>query len=153
MLSCCSKCERQRPVCCCCQVASVVSDPVWPHRWQPTRLLHPWDFPGRSTGVGCHCLLHGQSKKKQIWMREPWGHIYNYPTWTNIFWELKVVLFSPTQFIQLAFVCTACLYLTFWHIIYKIKIPPNSDILWVPWKVKSLKPIYRWAVGLHGCNK
>ena len=24
---------------------------------QPTRLLHPWDFPGNSTGVGCHCLL------------------------------------------------------------------------------------------------
>ena len=24
----------------------------------PTRLLHPWDFPGKSTGVGCHCLLH-----------------------------------------------------------------------------------------------
>ena len=22
-----------------------------------TRLLHPWDFPGNSTGVGCHCLL------------------------------------------------------------------------------------------------
>ena len=22
------------------------------------RLLHPWDFPGKSTGVGCHCLLH-----------------------------------------------------------------------------------------------
>ena len=27
------------------------------HRLQPTRLLHPWDFPGKSTGVGCHCLL------------------------------------------------------------------------------------------------
>ena len=24
---------------------------------QPTRLLHPWDFPGKSTEVGCHCLL------------------------------------------------------------------------------------------------
>ena len=24
---------------------------------QPTRLLHPWDFPGKSTRVGCHCLL------------------------------------------------------------------------------------------------
>ena len=24
---------------------------------QPTRLLHPWDSPGESTGVGCHCLL------------------------------------------------------------------------------------------------
>ena len=28
-----------------------------PHRWQPIRLLRPWDFPGKSTGVGCHCLL------------------------------------------------------------------------------------------------
>ena len=24
---------------------------------KPTRLLHPWDLPGKSTGVGCHCLL------------------------------------------------------------------------------------------------
>ena len=24
---------------------------------QPTRLLYPWDFLGKSTGVGCHCLL------------------------------------------------------------------------------------------------
>ena len=23
----------------------------------PTRLLRPWDFPGKSTGVGCHCFL------------------------------------------------------------------------------------------------
>ena len=28
-----------------------------PYGLQPTRLLHPWDFPGKSTGVGCHCLL------------------------------------------------------------------------------------------------
>ena len=40
-----------------CQVASVLSDSVRPHGLQPTRLLHPWDFPGNSTGVGCHCLL------------------------------------------------------------------------------------------------
>ena len=33
---------------------SVVSNSVWPHRWQPTRLLCPWDFPGKSAGVGCH---------------------------------------------------------------------------------------------------
>ena len=37
---------------------SVVSDSSQPHGLQPTRLLHPWDFPGKSTGVGCHCLLH-----------------------------------------------------------------------------------------------
>ena len=36
---------------------SVVSDSPRPHRLQPTRLLRQWDFPGKSTGVGCHCLL------------------------------------------------------------------------------------------------
>ena len=36
---------------------SVVSDSSWPHGLQPTRLLRPWDFPGKSTGVGCHRLL------------------------------------------------------------------------------------------------
>ena len=34
---------------------------VRPHGLQPTRLLRPWDFPGKSTGVGCHvtqlCLI------------------------------------------------------------------------------------------------
>ena len=28
-----------------------------PRGLQPTRLLCPWDFPGKCTGVGCHCLL------------------------------------------------------------------------------------------------
>ena len=37
---------------------SVVSDSSRPHVLQPTRLLHPWDFPGKCTRVGCHCLLH-----------------------------------------------------------------------------------------------
>ena len=38
--------------------SSVVPDSATP--WtEATRILHPWDFPGRSTGVGCHCLLHG----------------------------------------------------------------------------------------------
>ena len=36
---------------------SVVSDSSRPHGLQPTGVLHPWDFPGKSTGVGCHCLL------------------------------------------------------------------------------------------------
>ena len=36
---------------------SVVSDSSRPHGLQPTRLLRPWDFPGKSTGVGCHRLL------------------------------------------------------------------------------------------------
>ena len=41
----------------CCQVASVVSNSVRPHGLQPTRLLCPWDSPGKNPGVGCHFLL------------------------------------------------------------------------------------------------
>ena len=32
---------------------------------QPTRLLWPWDFPGKSTGVGCHCLLQCMKVKSE----------------------------------------------------------------------------------------
>ena len=34
-----------------------MSDSVQPHRRQPTRFPHPWDSPGKNTGVGCHFLL------------------------------------------------------------------------------------------------
>ena len=29
------------------------------HELWPTRLLCPWDSPGKMTGVGCHALLQG----------------------------------------------------------------------------------------------
>ena len=32
---------------------SFVSNPQRPHGLQPSRLLCPWDFPGKSTEVGC----------------------------------------------------------------------------------------------------
>ena len=38
---------------------SVMSNSSRPHGLQPTRLLGPWDFPGKSTGVGCHVILQG----------------------------------------------------------------------------------------------
>ena len=51
---------------------SVVSDPQRPHGLQPTRLLRPWDFPGRSTGVGCHCLLQVCHRFLLIsWLQSP----------------------------------------------------------------------------------
>ena len=50
---------------CCCQVTSVVSDSMRPHRWQPTRLPCPWDSPGKNTGVGCHFLLQCMKVKSE----------------------------------------------------------------------------------------
>ena len=61
-----SKCSR-----------SVMSDSLWPPGLQPTRLLCPWDFPGKSTRVGCHCLLHqyaltaANEETGWLWQDEP----------------------------------------------------------------------------------
>ena len=51
---------------------SVMFNPQWSHGLQPSRLLHPWDFPGKSTGVGCHCLLHQKCyiKQKKLRMKD-----------------------------------------------------------------------------------
>jgi len=40
-------------------------DSVRPHRWQPTRLLCPWDSPGKNTGVSCHFLLQCMKVKSE----------------------------------------------------------------------------------------
>ena len=42
-----------------------MSDSVRPHRRQPTRLPHPWDSPGKDTGVGCHFLLQSVKVKSE----------------------------------------------------------------------------------------
>ena len=47
--------ERRDQVC----AHSVMSDSLQPHGLWPTRLLCPWDFPGKNTGMGCHVLLQG----------------------------------------------------------------------------------------------
>ena len=36
-----------------------MSDSLWPHVVWPTRLLCPWDSPGKNTGVGCHSFIRG----------------------------------------------------------------------------------------------
>ena len=46
---------------------TVVSDSLRPRGLQPTRLLRPWDFSGKSTGVGCHCLSRQGSPRVLEW--------------------------------------------------------------------------------------
>ena len=49
---------------------SVMSDLQRPYGLQPSRLLCPWDFPGKSAGVGCHCLLQSSCLTlSHFWLR------------------------------------------------------------------------------------
>ena len=48
----------------CAHACSVGSDSLRHHGLWPTRLLCPWDFPDKNTGVGCHFLLQGSSRSR-----------------------------------------------------------------------------------------
>ena len=63
-----------------------MSDSVQPHRRQPTRLPHPWDSPGKNTGVGCHFLLQWMKVKSEsevaqlcLTLRDPMTVAYQAP--------------------------------------------------------------------------
>ena len=43
-----------------------MSDSVRPHRRKLTRLPHPWDSPGKNTGVGYHFLLQCTKVKREV---------------------------------------------------------------------------------------
>ena len=61
--SCCSSPETIPALSISCAHAlsrSAVSDSLWPHGMQPTRLLCPWGSPGKNIGVGIQSLLQGQ---------------------------------------------------------------------------------------------
>ena len=45
-----------------------MSNSVWPHRWQPTRLPHPWDSPGKNTS-GLPFPSPVQESEKGKWSR------------------------------------------------------------------------------------
>ena len=65
-------------------VTSVVSDSVWPHRRQPTRLPCTWGSPGKNTGVNCHFLLQCMKVKVKSLSRvrlfeTPWTAAYQAP--------------------------------------------------------------------------
>ena len=67
---------------CVCVSPSVVSDCVWPHGLKPTRLLWPWNSPGKNTGVGSHSLFQGIFSKgslppgNQTWVSCPGGRFF-----------------------------------------------------------------------------
>ena len=85
--------------------SSVVCNSLWPRELQPTRLLSPWDFPGKDTGPGCSFLL------QRIFLTQGWNpcllsllrwQVYPLPLshlgfqWAHTcesIWELSVVFF------------------------------------------------------------
>ena len=70
--------------------------------WTAARLLCPRDFPGKSTGVGCHCLLWRRTDSwKRLWCWERLLHPLKWSIYLpkNLFhqfpWSTHCLTFHP----------------------------------------------------------
>ena len=85
---------------------------VWllrPQGLQPARLLCPWDFPGRNTGVGCYFLLQGiflTQRLNPCFLLGRWI-LYHGVTWkAQIFFIMLIKTFSPNKICIYKSLCT-----------------------------------------------
>ena len=64
---------------------------LWPHGPWPARLLCPWNFPGKNTGVGCHFLLQWEMRDSKVRVGMGRGHCKDLT-----FYFCSVTLSCPT---------------------------------------------------------
>ena len=107
----------QRPLCswhrCLCCTLSRVWLFVTPRTVWPARLLSPWDYTGKNTGVVCHSLLQGifptQGRNlcllRLLYLQAdslPLSHL-GIPTDTSVVINFLVILHSPTALFSYIF--------------------------------------------------
>ena len=98
-----------------------MSDSVRPHRREPTRLPHPWDSPGRNTGVSCHFLLQCRKVKVKSLSRvrlftTPWTAAHQAPPFMGFsrqeYWSGVPFPFFP---LDCYFLVSFVVFLLFFH--------------------------------------
>ena len=98
---------------CCCLVTKLCPALLGPHGLQCTKLLCPWNFPGKNIGVSCHFLLQGifptqESNPCLLYCR--WI-LYYWVTWEAL-WksaDLKCILSLSLSLIDLFYAIHAVL--------------------------------------------
>ena len=84
-----------------CVSRLVISKSLRPRGLKPTRLLYPWDSPGKNTGVGSHSLLQG---------------IYTTQGWNQGLLHCRQILYhlSHQESLHLHFIYKKLCYIRFW---------------------------------------
>ena len=147
---------------------SVVSDSLWPHGPEPTRLLCPWNFSGKSSGVGCHFLLQGISQPKdQTWVSPIAGRRFTiwatreaHSTWQMnlgdrltdiqmltlysciVSWKFQSILQPGILFLPISSMRLFFLLVYFLPMLWSEKVSLSREvIMWFPWsKYHSVHP-------------
>ena len=126
-----------------------MSDSVWPHRRQPTRLPHPWDSPGKNTGVGCHFLFQCMKVKSERevaqscpTLRDPMDRSLPGSSVHGIF-QARVQEWRAISFSKVWIICFK-LQSTFAHSVFlkEIHLVFNCSLFWaVPLTTKVFAPL------------
>ena len=142
---------------------SVVSHSLRPHGLKPTRLLRPWDFPGKSTGVGCHWNWT-QDRSNSIFMILRY-HSMPHNSWkTNIpesIWAIQIhdsyYFHSWIPWLNLSKFSMSFIYHYVHQFLEKAMAPHSSTLAWrIPWmgepsrlqSMGSLGVGHDWATSL-----
>ena len=97
---------------------SVKANSLWSHGLQ-TRLLCPWDFPGRNTGVGCLFVLQRHLLDPGV---EPVFHVF--PALAGVFFTTAPAGYRCVKFSASPFVSSSSLPLI--HLLVRISL----KLLW-----------------------
>ena len=108
--------------CCNCLVTKLCLTFLWPHGLQPTRLLCPQDFPGKNTGVGCHCSSSKSSQPRDQ------THVFGL---AGRFFTTEPPGKPCSLFVCEKYVLGSQLYLTLWNPMnYRLSGSSGHGILW-----------------------
>ena len=97
-------------------------DEIYAFTW-PTSLLHPWDSPGKSTGVGCHFLLWAGTlaKGKNVNIYSSSKYAFRVPHNFGMLWKQgasvadKKAIMTPCWNCSFDFILVACVIMIIWN--------------------------------------
>ena len=91
------KCWKMTPAAAAAAKSRQSCPTLQPHRRQPRRLPHPWDSPGKNTGVGCHFLLRCRKVKSESEVTQSCPTLSDLTPWTAAYQAPLSVGFSRQE--------------------------------------------------------
>ena len=123
---------------------SVVSHSLRPHGPWPTRLLCPWGFPGKDTGVGCHLVVVQSLSHVRLFVTS-WTAACQASLFITVSWSLlKLMSIESVMPSNHLILCHTLLLLP--SIFPSNKVFPNESSLYIRW------PKY-WHVNISPSNE
>ena len=109
-------------------------------KWKWSRSVLPWGFPGKSTGVGCHCLLR---KKKSTSFLIFLFIVYN--PFHSSSWNPLIACSNLNQILYICIMTSLCIFFCFQYFFIAF-IFPLLFLTWYIFIISSFSPPNSWSL-------